>query len=135
MSVNKTVASAASLLVLVAIVAGLMVGGSPEAERDRRLDEMRVADLQRLAGVISVYYEKTSSLPVSVAALVDGQSLQSEPLDPVTAEPYGYEIQANDAYALCATFDNRSDIARDADFWSHDAGRVCFRLSPAYGEF
>jgi hypothetical protein len=135
MSARKIFAITASLAVLIAIVAIFMVTGPPEAETDPRLDDRRVADLQRLAGVISVYHEETSSLPVTLAALADGQTLQSEPLDPVTSEPYGYEVEANEAYSLCATFDNSSDVTQQGGFWLHDAGRVCFRLSPAYGEF
>lgn len=135
MNVNKTSALVASLAVITAIVAGLLTAGSPEAERDRRVDELRVADLQRLAGVISQYYAATNKLPLSLATLVDGQRLQSEPLDPASSEPYVYTILADEAYELCANFDNRTEPATGNEFWSHGTGRTCFRLSPAYGEF
>lgn len=135
MNFNRTAAIGASLVVAVAVIAGLMLAGSPAEERDRRVDGLRVAALQQLASVISIYYEESGSLPLRLADLVDGRNLQELPTDPVSGQPYVYEPEADDSYGLCATFDEASQAGDAAEFWMHGAGRSCFRLSPAYGEF
>lgn len=135
MNVNRLAATGATLVVVVAVVAGLMLAGSPAQERDRRLDALRIAALQQLASVISVYHEESGALPARLADLVDGRNLQALPTDPVSGQPYDYEPEADASYALCATFDEASQEGDVAEFWMHGAGRSCFRLSPAYGEY
>lgn len=135
MNLNKVAAIGASLVVVVAVVAGLFLTGSPAEERDRQVDALRIAALQQLASVISVYYEESGSLPLRLTDLVDGRNLQEEPRDPVSGLPYIYESDADDSYALCASFDDSSQEDEVAEFWMHGAGRSCFRLSPAYGEY
>jgi hypothetical protein len=44
--------------------------------------------------------------------------------------PYEYEITGSETFRLCATFQRSSaEQGRGADFWSHDAGRQCFRFA------
>jgi hypothetical protein len=135
LSLNKLSAIGASLVVIAVVVAGLQLSGSPARERDRRLDGQRVASLQQLASVVSLYHEVSGSLPPTLAALVDGRNLQELPRDPVTGRSYDYEPEADGSYALCAVFDAASEEGELPEFWMHEAGRYCFRLSPAYGEF
>lgn len=135
MTLNRIAAIGASIVAAVAVVAGLLLAGSPAEERDRRVDALRLAALQQLASVISVYYEESGALPAQLAALVDGRNLQELPKDPVSGEVYEYQPEADDSYALCASFDDASEDGEVAEFWMHGAGRSCFRLSPAYGEF
>lgn len=135
MTLNRMAAIGASIVAAVAVVAGLLLAGSPAEERDRRVDALRLAALQQLASVISVYYEESGALPAQLAALVDGRNLQELPKDPVSGELYEYQPEADDSYALCASFDDASEEGEVAEFWMHEAGHNCFRLSPAYGEF
>lgn len=135
MTLNRIAAIGASIVAAVAVVAGLILAGSPAEERDRRVDALRLAALQQLASVISVYYEESGALPAQLAALVDGRNLQELPKDPVSGEVYEYQPEPDDSYALCARFDDASEEGEVAEFWMHEAGHSCFRLSPAYGEF
>lgn len=135
MSLNKLAAVGASLVVLATVTAGLLLSGSPAEERDRRLDAQRVSTLQQLASVVSLYYEDSGMLPATLTALVDGRNLQELPRDPVSGQPYGYAPEADGSYALCADFDAPSEDGEVPEFWMHEAGRYCFRLSPAYGEY
>jgi hypothetical protein len=135
MTLNRIAAIGASLVAAVTVVAGLLLAGSPAEERDRRVDALRLAALQQLASVISVYYEESGALPAQLADLVDGRNLQELPKDPVSNQAYEYQPEADDSYALCASFDDASQDDEVAGFWMHEAGRNCFSLSPAYGEF
>lgn len=135
MNLNRLAAIGATLVVVVAVVTGLLLAGSPARERDRRMDALRIVALRQLASVISVYHEESGMLPARLADLVDGRNLQTLPTDPVSGQPYDYEPESDNSYALCATFDEASQEGEVAEFWMHSAGRNCFRLSPAYGEY
>lgn len=135
MNLNRMAAIGASIVAVVAVLAGLLLTGSPADERDRRVDALRLAALQQLASVISIYYEESGALPLRLADLVDGRNLQELPRDPVSGQVYDYEPEADDSYALCASFDDASRAGEVAEFWMHGAERSCFRLSPAYGEY
>ena len=105
---------------------------------------MQVSDprnFQRMARVIRYIDEHFAQQP-SLEALARQRGMSVELLDPETARPYDYEILDAAAYALCAQFardssDEERQLLRDspgnggyADFWSHTAGRYCFRLEP-----
>jgi hypothetical protein len=123
---SKLLAIGATTAVLVAVVAGLVVTGSPGTQRMLRQDERRVSDLRRLANSVSRHYDQTRNLPDTLDDLVDGQNLSQLPRDPATDEPYGYEALAATRFRLCAEFalEARTEIV--ADFWTHDAGPECF---------
>lgn len=133
MNVNKTAAWTASIVVAATLLAGLWLSGSPTVERERLVDEQRVAALQQLASVISFYHEASGELPASLDVLVDGRNLLFLPRDPVSDAPYEYLPGDAEAYELCASFDAASPDYEPAGFWRHTAGRHCFRLSPGYG--
>lgn len=135
MNPKQLAALGATLVLIVAVVAGLLLRSPPESPDKGDMDAVRRADLQELAAVISRHYEENGILPARIADLVDGRSLQELPADPVSGQIYDYEPEADDSYALCASFDDASQEGAVAEFWMHRAGRSCFRLSPAYGEF
>jgi type II secretory pathway pseudopilin PulG len=129
MSRNAVLASAAVAVVVIAIVAGLVLVGSPGEQRLRRIDQRRVADLQRLASVLDTYYYANDALPPTLEPLVDGRRLSAVPRDPSTDAVYTYRPTGDRAYELCAVFDRPSDgldpFPYDV-FWSHDGGEKCF---------
>ncbi len=118
---------ATGALVLAAVVAGLMLAGSPSEARRRRLDERRAADLRQIGQAIDVYWARTRRLPSAPADLTR-PGLQVALTDPVTHEPYGYDVLGPQAYRLCATFESPSDRIGDLPFWTHGTGRQCFDL-------
>jgi hypothetical protein len=126
---NKLLAALASLAVVVAVGAGLYLGGSPGDQRLLRLDERRVQDLRTLAAAIDAHWSAGSRLPADLAQLLTAQRLRSIPTDPVSEARYEY-APADGQYSLCATFARPSRDAAHEDFWAHGAGRHCFAISP-----
>ena len=113
-------------IVAVAVIAGLIVSGSPAEQRRLRADDRRVDDLQRLSGTIRRYYNETESLPPDLGTLVDGWALSGIPLDPETEAEYEYEIVTGNTYRLCADFSRESRTNAPRDFWTHGSGRQCY---------
>jgi hypothetical protein len=116
--------------VLAAIVAGLVLIGPPSAERSRRLDLIRLADLRQLARGVDIYWGREKTLPPSVETLATvPDALLRSTMDPSTGEPYSYRALGGSRYELCATFEAAGDDGSYSDrFWSHGAGRKCFEL-------
>jgi type II secretory pathway pseudopilin PulG len=113
-------------IVAVAVIAGLMVAGSPAEQRRLRADDRRVNDLQQLSGTIRRYYNDAERLPPDLGTLVDGWALSGIPLDPETDNEYVYEIVSEKTYRLCADFSRESRANVTRDFWTHGSGRQCF---------
>jgi hypothetical protein len=123
-------AAAAALAVLGAVVAALIVLGSPGEQRARRLDDRRLDDLREIAGAVDLHWTREGRLVASVEE-VRAELRPSSDRDPETGEPYFYEPLGDHRYRLCATFNRASATEgykpRD-EFWTHDAGRHCFEL-------
>lgn len=129
MRIDRVLAWVVSGVVASIVIAGIVVVGWPDDERLRRLDDRRIAGLQRFARAIDTYAESHDGLPEHAAAFVDGRILSTLPSDPVTNEPYGYQARRADDedgnYRLCANFD-RASPAVITGFWVHGPGRHCF---------
>jgi hypothetical protein len=130
MMVRRVFPYVVAAAVVAAIAAGLVLIGSPSAERMRRLDEIRVRDLMQLSRAVDLYWKREEALPASLDALttVPDAPFRST-MDPSTAQPYPYRAIDASRYELCASFE-----AADADreysdrFWAHGVGRKCFEL-------
>lgn len=128
MKANKLITIVASGTVVIAVVAGLYLSGSPGEQRLTRIDERRVGDLRQLSSTISIYWKDSGRLPADLPVLVDGQRLGSLPTDPQTGMVYIYEIVDMNSYRLCAGFSRPSIQKTSEDFWAHPAGMHCFDL-------
>lgn len=102
---------AAVTAVAAAVVAGLVVLGSPAGERERRIDDRRVADLHAIAAAAELYRSRHSRLPASLDELAAEPGMRINARDPATAEVYGYRVLDSVRYEVCATFDRESDGA------------------------
>ncbi|MBI4049995.1 MAG: hypothetical protein HY398_00940 [Candidatus Doudnabacteria bacterium] len=130
-------------IVLLAVVGGFFLVGSPKEERLYRFDEQRVQNLQELQYRVISYWQNKGELPGSLELLRDEISGFEAPRDPETGAEYGYEVKASEHFELCATFARpsrgapaeaypidkyglpaRSDPALSN--WEHGAGEVCF---------
>ncbi len=100
---------ATGALVLAAVIAGLVFAGSPSEARRRRLDERRAADLRQIGQAIDVYWARTRRLPAAPADLTR-PGLQVALTDPVTHEPYGYDVLGPQAYRLVRDRSSRPRI-------------------------
>lgn len=114
------------VIVVSAIIAGLIVSGSPFEQRLLRADARRVSDIRQLAGSIERYFSDTERLPPDLETLVNGWASTGIPRDPETAQGYDYEIVGDRVYRLCAAFARDVSADTQPDFWAHGEGRHCY---------
>ena len=131
-SLGKTLVAVATTLVVVSIIAGVILVGSPAQGRLQRLDAGRIEDLRGIMVAMDTFWIRNERLPASLEELMEDPRVQANNLDPGSGESYDYDLVDEETYELCATFDRESpEPARrtSADFWSHGVGRQCFELS------
>lgn len=132
--------------ILVSIVLGFMVIGSPASQRERRQDMQRTNDLQGLQWQIVNYWQQKGSLPATLEDLRDPLSGFTIPFDPETGASYEYARKGELSFELCASFEEDSVKAQSSfgnvmpmrpmmepsiamrapDNWDHGTGRTCF---------
>ncbi len=128
----------ATLVVGAALAWGFILVGSPATRRLERFDEQRLRDLQTIARQIQSMVEdpnekgklKAPLPPTLDEAARQSQSEQLNLRDPETDAPYGYRVNDDATYELCATFSQPRD-SNASVFWNHPAGEHCFTINPA----
>jgi hypothetical protein len=111
----KLFTSIASAVVIISLVAGLFIIGSPASQRKLRDDMARANQLQSIQWDVVNRYQQTGKLPLTLDELVDPLYPQGKDrfLDPKTEQPYEYRTIASTtpSFELCATFelDSKSD--------------------------
>ena len=140
--------SAVISIVVVGIVAGFLIAGSPQSQRLVRLDERRVSDLQTIQWQIVNYWQRKEILPANLSELIDPIGGFILPHDPALGSNYEYSVTGDLSFQLCASFDTSSLEGengqmlgkvmpaspaglRYGDFeypvaWNHEKGRTCF---------
>jgi len=123
--------------VLVIVIIGLFIAGSPFKQRLVKFDERKIGDLQEIQGQIVNYWMRKEMLPESLDDLSDSISGFKAPFDPQTKENYSYSKTGKLSFELCATFNSAREygergieilkpVAYGTENWSHEAGEVCF---------
>jgi hypothetical protein len=133
-------------IVILGIVLGFFVGGSPETARKRTLDAKRASDLSSLSSCIESYATDLGALPVSLADLkrASNYAYCSQYMrDPETLDEYEYRVVTVSnvqgaarvgEFELCADFalaamgiDGTDVMYRGSNaLWDeHMAGRSC----------
>lgn len=138
---NKMVAWATGILVLVSIVAGFFIVGSPSQARLVRFDDQKTQDLQNIQSQVVNYWQSKQKLPASLSDLNDPLSNYTIPTDPQAEDSYTYKPTGTMSFQLCATFNVVSHNGSSAttvpvptgipgkgisDNWQHTAGSQCF---------
>lgn len=129
----RALATLAVLVVAVAVIAGLLLVGSPQEARERTLDVRRVEQLRAISNAVDLYWTRQGRLPVSLEELERAQGMGEHLVDPGTGQAHEYRVLGEKRYELCASFArNPAEDGRrlQADFWAHGAGRHCFLLEP-----
>lgn len=154
--IGITSAIKSSILVLLAIVLGFSVMGSPKTQRLARLDDRKITDLQSIQYQIINYYQQKETLPKILKDLVDPISGFSIPVSPEIEKGITYEYKVIDekklTFELCTTFNlainkgwventngniiplGEKDLVVSSypvsgglnESWNHEAGYVCF---------
>ncbi|MBL7053740.1 hypothetical protein ISS06_00865 [Patescibacteria group bacterium] len=133
-SIPGLFAKISSLVILIAIIAGFFIIGSPAHQRDLRIDNERVQDLNMIQSEIINYWRNKETLPKNLTDLEDSISGFIPPQDPDTDKDYDYNLKDNFKFELCATFatDNKGDKYNTKYYrgfdkkWLHDKGKVCW---------
>ncbi|MBX4192223.1 hypothetical protein KW798_01930 [Candidatus Parcubacteria bacterium] len=134
-----------ALLVVLTVVAGFLIVGTPQQARQYRLDEQKVTDIQSLQSQIVYYYQQKEALPTTLADLNDPLSYYTVPRDPESGQPYQYEKTGALSFKLCADFNRETrpnsqmrtypvsavapyekSAAGMMDNWQHGMGNQCF---------
>jgi hypothetical protein len=126
--------SVSILLILLSIIWGFAVLGSPRTQQLMKYDQQKVYSLQEISYQISNYYQKKGSLPNSLNDLSADNSYFMVPLDSQKNTPFEYVLvgQSAKTYQLCAVFNKASDNSSrmsNLDIWAHPAGRHCFNIT------
>ena len=130
---------ASAIAVLIAIVAGFFIMGSPTQIRLYRFDAQKVSDLQNIQYQIVNFWQQKEKLPANLTDLLDPLSGQTIPVDPQTNQPYRYDPTGKMSFKLCAAFN--ADSSKEGgvngqavpvrpsyaeDNWQHGVGEKCF---------
>ena len=101
----RSIALGASVVTVVAAVTlGLVLLGPPAQERERRIDDRRVADLHGITAAVDLYRTRHGRLPESLDDLAAEPRLTISTRDPTSSEMYGYRVLDDGRYEVCATF-------------------------------
>ena len=104
LSPRSIVLGASGATVVAAVAFGLVLLGPPAQERERRIDDRRVADLHGIAAATDLYWTRHGRLPASLDDLVAEPGLRISTRDPTSSEMYGYRALDDGRYEVCATF-------------------------------
>lgn len=138
-SYAKSVTWAVAALIVVSILSGFFIIGTPSEARQQRLDDQRISDLQNIQWQVVNYWQQKERLPASMAELEDPIAGYNNPRDPETNELYVYRPGQNLTFELCATFgaegaanwgkgepmSARAYGTLESD-WAHGAGEMCY---------
>ena len=121
----------ATTAVGAAVIAGILILGSPTVQRQQRLDSVRVEDLTTIERLISRFAALHKRLPRDLASLAREPGFSARTNDPESAVPYNYQTLGADSYLLCATFKTRSSETTSHNaygpplgtMWAHGIGR------------
>ena len=130
-SIGKRILVVAATVVIVSVIAGIVIIGSPSEGRLQQLDTGRISDLRGIMAASDFFWSRNERLPANLEELAEDPRSSVNILDPGSAEPYGYRALDEDTYELCATFDRPSvelPTRSAEDFWKHATGRQCFEL-------
>ncbi len=81
---GRRLAIVASIVVLATVVASVWVTGSPSAQREARIDERRVSDLEHIRDAVRSYTQQHGALPADLAELKIQPGISLSTDDPVT---------------------------------------------------
>jgi hypothetical protein len=145
-SFHRTFGILATAIVLLAIIWGFVIIGSPGTERQRKFDEQRINDLRTInSEILNIVRDWRGYDPNAEIALrnplpatlgeVEKLARYARPniTDPETGTPYEYRVKNQSEYELCAMFTFRRELQYDI-FWDHPAGRHCYQFDAKEAE-
>ncbi len=144
---SRLLAATVSLVIFGSIVGGFFIIGSPNTQRNIRLDNERVTHLQILQSGIINYWSLKNQLPAKLDDLKNNILLSIPSRDPVTSKQYEYRVTGELSFELCAVFSREHASGSSIEYrakssyfpppsmpympppnnnWQHTEGRFCF---------
>jgi len=132
-----------AVFVVIAIIFGFIVGGTPLEARLRNQDMKRTSNLQELSSCINSFAYDNNRLPQNLGELKGGvrySYCSSSTADPETQKEYKYRIVSNDQFELCGEF-SRSNVNEfpNVDYYGkwqkHDKGQMCETQTVTFNQF
>jgi len=101
---------AMAAMVVLALVAGIISVGGPMQGALEKRDDARFQDLMSLRNQIDCVRETDGALPETLEPTSDCD-YGADSVDPITGEPYTYEVIDPETIRLCAGFEDNARIA------------------------
>ncbi len=142
-SLSKAVGAALGVGVIAVIIGGFFIMGSPSAQREIRLDQQQVSDLQTIQYQIVSYWQQNQQLPATLSALENDVMGYGMPVAPEDRPAYSYTRDSELSFTICATFGQDSGVYSashaqsygivGSPTWEYSAGEHCFErtIDPA----
>lgn len=132
-AMGKRLLIVAGAVALGALAGGFLLIGGPGHQRDLRMDQRRVGDLQSIESTIANHARTHhGALPGTLGELANRPGMALSIRDPASGAPYRYQVQDATHYRLCADFATDTSEQRkgrrwypQAD-WPHGIGPTCF---------
>lgn len=130
-SFGKPLAIAGAIAAIVSVSYSIYLN-PPSVVKAHSLDQQRLQSLQQIDFAIKTYYRNHQALPDRLDAVENrnGLSERSNWKDPVTQQPYQYDVMSKTLYRLCADFSADSEKQEGpylGAFRSHHKGHDCFQ--------
>lgn len=134
----KIAAIASSAIIIVSIIGGFFLVGTPGQQRQARLDMQRVNDLSSIQSEVVSYWTRNGELPASLNAISSDLTYFQIPTDPISGEAYLYRVKSDLNFELCATFSTEDDgegLSNSrysylgtglSETFAHGVGETCF---------
>jgi len=137
---SKRIGVISAVLVLLVVVGGFFIIGTPGEQRLIRFDQQKVSDLQNIQHQVITFWQQKEKLPGKLEDLEDPLIGFILPKDPQTEEAYLYKVKSSRTFELCASF-NKESIGKyissetpfyvkrsgiDDENWNHGIGDTCF---------
>jgi hypothetical protein len=128
-----------AILVVLVILSGFVIVGTPQQARQARIDAQRIYDLDAIQQNIVYFYEQKTRLPKDLQEMNDPLRY-TVPVDPQTKAAYDYLPTTGTTFQLCATFTSDSRgrglytsnvpalgmTGNEQSNWLHGIGKTCF---------
>ncbi len=124
-----------SVIVIITLIFGIIISGSPMQARNKKFDDQKINDLSSIQNSVTEYYRTNNNiLPKNLLTLSQSTNYSGyKTKDPELNIDYEYNVISQNQYRLCANFstDNTNLKSNEMNYpvteiWKHGIGRVCF---------
>jgi len=117
-----------SVVVIIVVLVGFSLVGSPFSTRDKELDNIRHSHISSIKSDIDYHYRTKHKLPQSLKEIIDTSHYK----DPQTNQEYTYIIMSPTSYKICAVFSTdttKTSIQSDMYYvqYNHKKGYDCLK--------